>query len=134
MRENGVRNEESTRKHGCGVHVICSQCFAGKEGENWGRRKGDVASKEARGLVAKLQQAASCVPAEPDLLILHKGMLVDGLHNISEEDLRSERVTVVYHRLSVRAVPTVNCQTKNITSTTQSFWCSPIFLDISDKY
>ena len=121
MRENGVRNEESTRKHGCRAHVICSQCFTGKEGENWGRRKGDVASKEARGLVAKLQQAASRVPAEPDLLILHKGMLVDGLHNISEEDLRSKRVTMVYHRLSIWAIPTVNCQKKNTTSTTQTF-------------
>ena len=40
--------------------------FVGKEGENWGRRKGDVASKEACGLVAKLQQAASRVPAEPE--------------------------------------------------------------------
>ena len=66
LRENGVRNEESTRKHGCGAHAICSQCFIGKEGENWGRRKGDVASKEACGLVAKLQQAASRVPAEPE--------------------------------------------------------------------
>ena len=46
--------------------MLFVQCFLGNEGENWGRRKGDVASKEAYGLMAKLQQAASRGPAEPD--------------------------------------------------------------------
>lgn len=69
------------------------QCLVGKEGEDQGRRKRDVDSREVCGLVAVLRQAVLHVPAEPGsqlllyLLVLHKGMLVDGLHNISEEDL-----------------------------------------------
>ena len=139
LRENGVRNEESTRKHGCGAHVICS-VFPWEGGREPGQEKRRCSVQGSIWFDGQVTAGsvpwASWVwfPAVLDLLILHKGMLVDGLHNISEEDLWSERVTVVHHWLSVRAIPTVNCQKKDITSTTQSFWYFPIFLEISDMY
>ena len=139
LRENGVRNEESTRKHGCGAHAICSQ-FRWEGGRELGQEKGRCSLQGSMWFGGQVTAGSvpcaswAWVPTVLDLLILHTGMLVDGLYNISEEDLWSERVTVVYHRLSVRAIPTVNCQKKNITSTTQSFWYFPIFLEISDTY
>lgn len=68
------------------------------------------------------------------LLILHKGVLVDGLHNISEGDFWSESVTVVNDWLSIWAIPTVNCQKQSFTSTTKSVWHLLILLETSDKY
>lgn len=44
-----------------------------------------------------------------DVLILDEGILVDGLNDISEQNLGGQRVSMVNHRLSVWAVPTVNC-------------------------
>lgn len=46
-------------------------------------------------------------------------MLVDGLHDVSEEDLGGQGVTVMYDWLSIWAIPTVNCQKQNFMSTTK---------------
>ena len=139
LRENGVRNEESTRKHGYGAHTICS-VFCWEGGRELRQEKGRCGLQGSMWFGGQVTAVSvpcaswAWFPAVLDLLVLHKGMLVDGLHNISEEDLWSERVTVVHHWLSVRAIPTVNCQKKNITSTTQNFRYFPIFLEISDTY
>ena len=47
------------------------------------------------------------------LLVFHEGMLVDGLHHISEENFGSESITMVDHWLSIWAIPTVNCQNQS---------------------
>lgn len=57
------------------------------------------------------------------LLIFHEGMLVDGLHHVSEENFGGESIAVVDHWLSIRAIPTVNCQNQSHISNIM-----PVFL------
>lgn len=44
-----------------------------------------------------------------DVLVLDEGILVDGLNDISEQNLGGQRVSMVNYRFSVWAIPTVNC-------------------------
>lgn len=44
-----------------------------------------------------------------NVLILDKGILVDGLNNVSEQNLGGQRVSMVNDGFSIWAVPTVNC-------------------------
>lgn len=44
-----------------------------------------------------------------DVLVLDKGVLVDGLNYVFEDDLRGESVAMVNNGLAVLTVPAVHC-------------------------
>lgn len=50
-----------------------------------------------------------CVCVCVDVLVLDKGVLVDGLDDVFEDDLRGESVAMVNNGLTVLTVPTVHC-------------------------
>lgn len=47
--------------------------------------------------------------AAKHLLVFQKGVLVDGLDDVFEEDLGGERIAVVHDRVAVLPVPAVHC-------------------------
>lgn len=78
------------RKYKHEARIICSQCFARKEGETRVEERAMRTSRKVCGVVVVVHRRVLCTlvrrPGGVYLLILHKGVLVDGLHHISEEN------------------------------------------------